>query len=117
MKMSSYRLKKYQIDFLKEKSGSSTLQYILMRYRRGDFEGVTQNDYENKNPQNVLQVYSIRKRFEGIGDSFMRNLIDLHLNIPDFHMNMELERAKKEEEALFITYTNQPYIIDEDSKK
>ncbi len=119
--MSSYRLKKDQVKWLKKMGGCNTLEYIIMRYKRGDFNNVTQNDNKKENASNVLQkkespleVFSIRKRFDDIDDNMMRNLIDLHRHIEDIKMKSEIKKAKQYVDELFRAYTNQEYILLEE---
>lgn len=106
--MGSARLYQDQVERLRKSgNGMAVIRFAVKRYRRGDF--VIQKRETHQNTPNVLQLYAMRTKFEGISDEELRQIIDAHLSNP-VDRSKEIARLDKLIAGMFKNLP--PYSIE-----
>lgn len=92
--MASVRLRKDQVERLRGSGyGPEILRVAVERYRRGDFG--TLEDQQDTRGHDVLVLYPIWRKPEGIRDAQLRRILDAHWAKPD---TIRAERLRREME-------------------
>lgn len=117
--MASIRLRKDQIERLR-KSGnaSAVIRHAISRFKRGDFQIPETN--KEKFGADKLNVFPLWKDIDEYQDWQIRAILDKHFSIKDAilqkHCDEEIAKLDIEIEYLMKRFTNQPFIIEEETE-
>ena len=113
--MASVRLRADQIQRLRE-SGSAAhiIRYAVRRWKRGDF--TIGEKPKRKKGGEVLAVFPLWKKPDGVEDWQLRAILDQHWKIPDEAFLKELDRdiARLDKEIAEMMRCLPPFVIESD---
>ena len=113
--MASIRLRAEQIQRLHESgNASAVIRYAVKRWKRGDF--VIGNKPKRRKSGELLQVFPIWQKVDGVADWQLREILDQHWKIRDEalqkKLGREIDRLDKEIAEMFKLLP--PFIIEGD---
>lgn len=109
--MASVRLRADQIQRLREcQNASEVVRRAIFRWKRGDF---VIGKPKCKKGENMLHVFPLWKKPEGVEDWQIREILDQNWNIPDtkFQEELKQEIAKLDREISEMMRCMPPFII------
>ncbi len=109
--MASVRLRADQIQRLREKGNAGAIiRYAVRRWKRGDF--VIGNKPKRKRGGELLQVFPIWRKVDGVADWQLREILDRHFAVRDVARDKEIARLDREIAEMFKLLP--PFIIEGD---
>ncbi len=111
--MASIRLRADQIDRLREcDNASAVIRYAVHRWRRGDF--VIGAKPRRKKGGEILRVFPIWKKADGIADWQYREILDRHWAVRDeeFEKKLDREIAALDREIAGMFQLLPPFVIE-----
>ena len=113
--MASVRLRMDQIRRLRESgNAAAVIRYAVRRWRRGDFAIGTQPKRTRRGE--LLQVFPIWRKLDGVEDWQLREILDQHWQLPDeaFLKKCDQEIAKWDKEIDEMFKLLPPFVIEGD---
>ncbi len=111
--MASVRLYPDQIERLRSKANSAAvIRSAVQRWRKGKI--VIGAAARREKGQNILQVFPIWKKVNGVSDELLRQILDAHFVTPNKELEAEIawwDKIIAEEMALI---PKEPFIIIEE---
>ena len=90
-KMASVRLREEQIIRLRESgNAAAVIRYAVSRWKRGDF--VIGNKPKREKPKELLQVFPIWRKPDGVEDWQLREILDQHWKVRDEEFRKRTEK-------------------------
>ena len=93
--MASVRLRADQIQRLRESGNAAAIiRYAVRRWRRGDF--VIGTKPKRKSGGDILRVFPLWRKPEGLADWQIRAILDRHFAVRDTSRDAEIARLDRE---------------------
>ena len=111
--MASVRLRADQIDRLREcDNGSAVIRCAVRRWHRGDF--VIGDKPKRKKGGEILRVFPVWRKPEGVADWQLRMILDQHWAVRDeeFEKKLDREIAALDREIAGMMQILPPFVIE-----
>ncbi len=115
--MASVRLRAEQIDRLRESGNAAAIiRYAVRRWRRGDF--VIGTKPKRKSGGEILRVFPIWRKVDGVADWQLREILDQHWAVRDEKFQAKIDRdiAMLDKGIAEMMQLLPPFVIEGDGE-